>query len=68
MKPQLQYSRKRRDANVDVDINTLTLEELRAYIAGLEERRRVIIAAQCDGTRCSRCSHRQSCDQRLTIG
>ena len=64
MKTQSQYGRRRL---ADVDIDTLSAEELRAYIAGLRERKQSIIDERC-GAQCDQCMHRQSCGRRSTAG
>ena len=48
-----------------VDINSLSLEELRAYINGLRERREALITERCEGGGCSQCAQRRFCDRRL---
>lgn len=58
MKPQL--SSRRQTASDDVDIDALTTDELRAYIAGLRERRQALICRRCDGSQCEQCSQLRS--------
>lgn len=48
-----------------VDLNSLSLDELRAYINGLRERREALIAERCEGGGCSQCAQRRFCDRRL---
>lgn len=46
------------------DIDSMTREELRAYINGLRERRRSLIRCQCTlRQQCDECNHEQSGDQ-----
>lgn len=48
-----------------VDINSLSLDELRAYVNGLRERRQALINARCDGVECERCILQRSCGHCL---
>ena len=48
-----------------VDIDALSLDELRAYINGLRERRQALINDRCDGVECDRCILRRSCGHCL---
>lgn len=64
MKTQSQYGRRQ---SSDVDVDSLNAEELRAYIAGLRERKQVLIDERC-GAQCDQCRHRQSCGRRSTVG
>lgn len=54
MRPQLTSNRPA------VDIDALSLDELRAYINGLRERRQALINDRCDGVECARCIFRRS--------
>lgn len=65
MKPQLQDGRYRCADNVDVD--SLRPEELRAYIAGLRERRQSLIDERC-GAQCDQCMHQRSCGRHSITG
>lgn len=65
MKPQLPHSR--RQTGVDLDIDALTLDELRAYNAGQRERLTTLIVTHCGCGhcgRCDQCSHRPLCGRR----
>lgn len=63
MKPQLLHSRQPADA--DIDIDSLSLDELRAYNAGLRERLMSLIVRHCEVGQCGQCGQ---CKQRLLCG
>lgn len=60
MRPQSQMSRQQ----WRVDVNSLTADELRAYIADLDKQRKALIKKRYGGSQCSRCIHAQCCDLR----
>lgn len=52
-------SRARTEDDLTVDLSKLSRDELRAYIAGLRERREAML--HCDGA-CGLCMHGRACD------
>lgn len=64
MKSQLRDSRRQTSG---VDIDTLSLDELRAYNAGLGERLQRIIGQKC-AEKCDQCVHGRLCDLRSQAG
>lgn len=62
MKPQLPHCQRNAD---DIDVDALTLDELRAYNAGLRERLTSLITRKCGRAQCGQCGQ---CKHLLLCG